>query len=326
MKYSRGEEIEWARSSLVGHWSTLVTPFNSEDMIDQDGLIRNIERIRSLGANGIGCTWGMGEFWSLTNLERRQVMEIVSDHADGMLTGAHITHTSVKEMIDFAEFAEHLEFDVLIVGAPYFATRKAEHVEQFIKTIAKSTNMAIMFYNSPQFGIVLDADSLNRICKIPGVIGVKEASFNQTLSLETHQLIGKEAIISTPDEWIFFKEEELGFHQQVMFANTSDWRFDTPEENYYVQFIEKATQGDIDRNFYNRHLKDIKALNDKWWGYQVQKFGGLLPASMCKYWGTLMGLKHGHVRPPLREMTPDEKAKLKSDLQNIRLETTATRR
>ena len=117
MKYSRGEEIEWARSSLVGHWSTLVTPFDSEDMIDQDGLIRNIERIRSLGTNGIGCTWGMGEFWSLTNLERRQVMEIVSEHAKGMLTGAHITHTSVKEMIDFAAFAEHLGFDILIIGA-----------------------------------------------------------------------------------------------------------------------------------------------------------------------------------------------------------------
>ena len=120
MKYSRGEEIEWARSSLVGHWSTLVTPFDSEDIIDQAGLIRNIERIRNLGTNGIGCTWGMGEFWSLTNSERKHVMEIVSDHADGMLTGVHITHTSVKEMIDFAEFAEDLGFDILILGAPYF--------------------------------------------------------------------------------------------------------------------------------------------------------------------------------------------------------------
>ena len=34
--------------------------------------------------------------------------------------------------------------------------------------------------------------------------------------------------------------------QQVMFANTSDWRFDRPGENYYVQFIDRATSGDLD--------------------------------------------------------------------------------
>ena len=319
MKYSRGEEIEWARSSLVGHWSTLVTPFNSEDMIDQDGLIRNIERVRSLGTNGVGCTWGMGEFWSLTNLERRQVMEIVSDHADGMLTGAHITHTSVKEMIDFAAFAEHLGFDILIIGAPYFATRKAEHVEQFIKTIAKSTNMAIMFYNSPQFGIVLDADSLNRICKIPGVIGVKEASFDRAISIKAHQLIGEKSIISIPDEWILFEGARSGFCQQVMFANTSDWRFGTPEKNYYVEFINEATKGKINEERYNLEIKPIKLLSDEWWMKTVKKSGGVIPVSLCKYWGELLGMAGGHVRLPVANLSSSDKLELKNDLVKIGL-------
>jgi dihydrodipicolinate synthase/N-acetylneuraminate lyase len=229
-------------------------------------------------------------------------------------------------MLLLADYAEMVGFDLLITSPPSIGAKTEEQVTDYVELLANKTSLAIMFYNTPQFGLVMSPQGLQRICQIPNVVGVKEASFNQTLSLETHQLIGKEAIISTPDEWIFFKEEELGFHQQVMFANTSDWRFDTPDANYYVQFIEKATKGDIDRNFYNRHLKNIKAINDKWWSYQVQKFGGLLPASMCKYWGTLMGLKHGPVRSPLREMTSEEKAELKSDLQNIRLETMATGR
>jgi dihydrodipicolinate synthase/N-acetylneuraminate lyase len=314
MKYSKGEEIEWARSNLVGHWSTLVTPFDSEDAIDRVGLIRNIERIRNLGTNGIGCTWGMGEFWSLTNSERKHVMEIVSDYGNDMLIGTHITHTSFKEMINFAEFAEDLGFDILIVGAPYFAARKDEHVEQFLKIIAESTNMAIMFYNSPQFGIVLGAESLNRICQIPGVIGVKEASFDRNISIKSHQLIGEKSIISTPDEWILFEGARLGFCQQVMFANTSDWRFGKPGNNYYVEFINEATKGKINEERYNLEIKPVKLLSDEWWMKTVKQSGGVIPVSLCKYWGELLGMAGGHVRAPVDNFSSSDRSALKEDL------------
>ena len=155
------------------------------------------------------------------------------------------------------------------------------------------------------------------MCAIPNLVGVKEASFNQQISIETHLLVGKEAIISTPDEWIFHKSKELGFHQQVMFANTSDWRFDTPEHNYYVQFIDKATAGNLDTQFYDRHLKDIKALSDKWWGGTMKKTNGALPVSMCKAWGEMMGMAGGSVRAPLSDLTAEEKSELWRELQPL---------
>src|SRR5262249_21131626 len=129
---------------------------------------------------------------------------------------------------------------------------------------------------------------------------------------------GKQAIISTPDEWIFPKAKELGFQQQVMFANTSDWRFDTPDAHDYVQFIERATPGDLGKAFYETHPRSIKDLSDRWWGRTVKKFGGALPVSLCKYWAELMGLRTGHVRPPLADLSPDEKAELRQELSVLR--------
>ena len=102
-----------------------------------------------------------------------------------------------------------------------------------------------------------------------------------------------------------------------MFANTSDWRFDTPRHNYYTQFIDRATAGDHDMDFYNRHLKDIKALSDKWWGGTMKKTGGALPVSMCKAWGEMMGMAGGSVRAPLHDLTHDEKAELWSELEPL---------
>ncbi len=318
-KYTKAEAREWAWENLRGQWSTLITPFTPEDQVDEAALRHNIRHIRALGVRGAGCTWGMGEFWSLTRDERLRIQEIVADEGRGQwLTAAHVSHTSAQEMLALARHAESVGIDLLIVAPPYIVTKLEEQVIDYVRLLAANTNLAIMFYNSPQFGIVMSPPGLKRLCDIPNVVGVKEASFNRQISIETHLLLGKNAIISTPDEWIFAKTQELGFQQQVMFANTSDWRFDTAGANHYVQYIEQATAGNPDKKFYETHLRDIKQLSDKWWGRMVNKSGGVLPAALCKHWGELMGLKAGHVRPPLVGMTPEEKEELRQELSALR--------
>ena len=316
--YTKSEAQDWAWENLRGQWTTLMTPFTSGDELDEVGLRQNMRHIRSLGTRGAGCTWGMGEFWALTREERLRVYDVVSEEAGGTWPiGAHVTHTSMSEMLNLARHAESVGFDLLIVAAPYFVTKTESQVVEFTRQLAETTSLAIMFYNSPQFGIVMSVDGLSRICDIPNVVGVKEASFNQQLSIDTHQALGQRVVISTPDEWILFKGRELGFQQQVMFANTSDWRFDKPGQNYYVQFIERGTSGDIDDAFYEDHIQPVKRISDKWWQAIVAKQGGALPVSMCKYWGELMGLAGGHVRAPLSDLTEAEKQALKMELTTI---------
>ena len=316
--YRKHEAQEWAWQTLKGQWTTLVTPFTPDNRVDTEGLRRNVRHVQSLGVRGGGCTWNMGEFWSLTESERRLVMDTVADEAAGRwLIGAHITDTSLRESVDLAHHAQDSGFDLLIIAPSYMVTKTEDQVVEFVREVADSTDLAMMFYNSPQFGITISPQGLKRICAIPNVVGVKEASFNQQISIETHLLVGRDAIISTPDEWIFHKARELGFQQQVMFANTSDWRFDTPLHNYYVQFIDRATAGDLDMDFYNRHLKDIKALSDKWWGGTMKKTNGCLPVSMCKAWGEMMGMAGGSVRAPLVDLTDEEKSGLWRELEPL---------
>ena len=317
-RYTKAEAQDWAWANLRGQWTTIMTPFTPDDELDEEGLRKNMRHIRSLGTRGGGCTWGMGEFWSLTREERTRVMDVVSDEAAGEWPiAAHVTHTSAKEMVALARHAEERGFDLLIVAPSYIVTKTEEQVIRYTHLLAEQTDLAIMFYNSPQFGIVMSPEGLARVCEAPNVVGVKEASFNQQLSIDTHLLLGREKIISTPDEWIYFKGQELGFNQQVMFANTSDWRFDTPEGNYYVQFIERASRGDIDRAFYDEHIRAVKQVSDAWWPRTVQKFGGALPVTLCKYWSSLMGMAAGDPRPPLGPFSDDEKAELRRDLQAI---------
>ena len=310
--------MDWARENLRGQWSTLMTPFTQDNQINESGIRSDIKHIKALGTKGIGCTWGMGEFWSLTEQERLKVYDVVADEGrDDWLIAAHITDTSLKNVNHFAGYVESIGFDLLILAAPYFVTRKEEQVLEFVKAVADSTDLAIMFYNSPQFGIVLDENWLGKVCQISNVVGVKEASFNKDISINTHLNLGSDAIISTPDEWILFAGDEMGFQQQVMFANTSDWRFDKPGSNHYVSFVERAMSGDLDKAYYEKHIKPIKVISDKWWQHVVAEQKGAMPVPLCKYWGELMGMTGGSVRSPLNDMPQSEKNELKNQLDNI---------
>jgi len=319
-EYRKSESQGWARENLRGQWTTLMTPFTPDDELDENGLRANIRHIRQLGTSGAGCTWGMGEFWTLTREERLRVYDVVSDEAGGEWPiAAHVTHTSLSEMLTLAHHAQAVGFDLLIVAAPYIVTKKESQVIEWVRLLADATPLAIMFYNSPQFGIVMSPQGLQELCEIPNVVGVKEASFNQQLSIDTHMLIGQESIVSTPDEWVLFKGREMGFGQQVMFANTSDWRFDRPGENHYVQFIDRATRGDLDDELYDAHIRPVKELSDRWWKQTVQEAEGALPAPLCKYWGELMGMAGGHVRPPLVDLSSEKKAALRAELDGLRI-------
>ncbi len=318
-QYRKSEAKEWARANLRNQWTTLVTPFTPDDELDEAGLRRNIRHIQSLGTAGGGCSWNMGEFWALTREERYRLLEIVADEGrDQWLIGAQVSHTSYKEAIALSHHAEALGYDLLIFAAPHMVTKTEQAVIEFTRVVAAATNLGIMFYNSPQFGITMSPQGLQELCRIPNVVGVKEASFNKDISLETHKLLGADAVISTPDEWIYWAAKEQGFPlQQVMFANTSDWRFDQPGRNHYVQFIDKASNGEIDDDLYNTHLRAIKALSDKWWMDTVKKANGVLPLSLCKYWGELMGMASGGPRLPVLDMTPEDKAQLKQELDAV---------
>ena len=104
-EYSKNEAMDWARENLRGQWATLMTPFTQDNQINESGIRSDIKHIKALGTKGIGCTWGMGEFWSLTEQERLKVYDVVADEGrDDWLIAAHITDTSLKNVNHFAGY------------------------------------------------------------------------------------------------------------------------------------------------------------------------------------------------------------------------------
>ncbi len=321
MRYTKREAKQWARDEMTGEWTTMITPFTPEDELDLKGLAHNVEHVVRLGTKGLGFSWNMGEFWSLTMAERLSLLETAPKLVKGRAyTAFQITDTCLKDVIYLGKRVEEEGYDLAILAAPYMLTKTEEQVIDWVRRVSEALDIGIAFYNSPQFGITLSARALSKVAEIPGVVAIKEASFNMQTAIDTHLLAGDKAVISMPDEEIFFYEPYYGFHQQVMFANTSDWRFDSEERHDYVRFIDLATKGDLEdaKKLYEK-IWPIKKVSRAWWSRLVARTGGSLPVQMVKYWGELMGLAAGHTRPPVAPLTPEEKKQLAEDLQALGL-------
>jgi len=321
MRYTRSEAKAWARENLVGQWTTMVTPFTPEDELDEKGLAANIDHVLRLGTHGLGFSWNMGEFWSLTRDERYRLMELVPGLVHGRAPIAfQVTDTCLKDVVAMARRAAEAGFDFVILAPPYMVTKTDEQVVDWVSRVAQQVDIGIAFYNSPQFGLVLSAKAMGRMADLGTLIAIKEASFNLQLSIDTHLEAGAKAVVSAPDEEIFFVGEPYGIRQQVMFANTSDWRFDTESSHHYVKFVDLATRGQWDeaRQLYTK-IWPIKAVSRKWWGRLAGRTGGALPVQMVKFWGELMGMAGGPVRPPLLPLTPAERDELRQDLVRLGL-------
>lgn len=321
MKYARSDAKGWARENMVGQWTTMVTPFTAADELDEVGLAANVEHVLGLGTRGLGFSWNMGEFWSLTEEERLRLMALVPRLVRGRARIAfQVTHTCLKDVVAMSRRAAELEYDIVILAAPYIVTRTEEQVLDFVRRVAEQVDIGIAFYNSPQFGIVLSAAALSKMADLPTLVAIKEASFNLQLNIDTHLVAGPKAVVSVPDEEIFFVGEPYGIRQQVMFANTSDWRFDTASSHRYVDFIDRATRGDLEkaRSLY-RTIWPVKEVSRRWWARVAGRTGGALPVQMVKQWGELMGMAAGPVRPPLMPLTAAEKVELRADLERLGL-------
>jgi 4-hydroxy-tetrahydrodipicolinate synthase len=85
------EAKEWASQHLWGNCSSLYTPFSGPtgDEIDYTAL-RTLVRhcLIDLEQDGIWLTGGIGEFWSLTTEELKEVVRVAAEEARTVKPGA----------------------------------------------------------------------------------------------------------------------------------------------------------------------------------------------------------------------------------------------
>lgn len=128
----------------------LVTPFNRDETLDESALRQIVDYLIDAGVHGLFPSGSQGELYALSTDEKKRVMEIVVEQANGRVfvmpsTGAVTT----RESIELTRYAQACGADAASVITPYFIQPSAAEQIEHMTAIARSVSFPVLAYNNP---------------------------------------------------------------------------------------------------------------------------------------------------------------------------------
>ena len=178
----------------------IVTPFDGDGDVDTDTLASHVDALVEAGLDGMVPCGTTGEFASLTDAERRTVVETTVEAADGrvpVIAGA--ADTTVSGVLDRLRAADAAGADAGLVTLPYYHNSTAPAGQRaFLDAVADDAPLPVFLYDIPStVGEPIDPDVLAAVAERDSVVGLKDTS-GDVSAVDT-------AVDRTPDEFTVFQ-------------------------------------------------------------------------------------------------------------------------
>jgi 4-hydroxy-tetrahydrodipicolinate synthase len=227
------------RTPWTGLGTALVTPFTKSGALDEAGVKRLARRQIDAGVHFLVPCGTTGETPTLSEDERRRVVELVVEEAGGkvpVMAGAGGYDT--REVVHAAEQMRKAGATGLLSVTPYYNKPTPEGLFQHFSAVAAATDLPILLYNVPgRTGCNMDAPTVARLASIPHIIGVKEASGNIQQMAEILRAVPPDFQVLSGDDAITVPLMAIGGRGIISVASNV-----IPAE--MAQMVEAAERGD----------------------------------------------------------------------------------
>lgn len=187
---------------LRGCYVAIVTPFDANGEVDEQGLRDNIEFLVGNGVAGVVPCGTTGESATLSWEEHNRVVDIALDQVRGrvaVIAGAGSNNT--LESIQAARHAEENGADAILCITPYYNKPTQEGLYQHYRAIATNTGIPMIVYNVPgRTGVNMKPSTVERLCEFDTIVGVKEAGGDVLQATEIHRRCGDRMAILSGDD------------------------------------------------------------------------------------------------------------------------------
>ncbi|MDH4211448.1 MAG: 4-hydroxy-tetrahydrodipicolinate synthase [candidate division WOR-3 bacterium] len=161
---------------LQGAYTLLVTPFNQDMSLDENGLRVLVKRQVEAGVHGIAPLGVTGENSLMSDREIARVVEVVVDEVNGKCPVIPDTCTSsIEATLERIKIFEKIGCGYVSVFVPYLVLPKEDGIIRFYEQVADSSKVPILIHNSPGRVVVnLSPEGTARLARHPNIIGIKE--------------------------------------------------------------------------------------------------------------------------------------------------------
>ena len=164
-------------SIFKGSGVAIVTPFN-ERGVDFKKLEELIEWHIKSKTDAIIVCGTTGEASTMTEQEKKETIKFVVDVVNKripVIAGTGSNNTAAA--ISMSKWAQNIGADALLVITPYYNKTTQKGLVEHFKAIASSVTSPIIIYNVPsRTALNLLPKTLQKLCLIPNIVAVKEAS------------------------------------------------------------------------------------------------------------------------------------------------------
>jgi len=166
---------------LTGSIVALVTPMHEDGSVDYDALRRLIDWHIAEGTDCIGVVGTTGESPTVDVEEHCEIIRVSVEQAAGRVpVMAGCGANSTAEAIELARFAKGVGADSQLQVVPYYNKPTQEGQYRHFKAIAEAVgDLPMVLYNVPGRTVAdMAHDTVLRLARVPGIVGIKEATGN----------------------------------------------------------------------------------------------------------------------------------------------------
>ncbi|WP_149913824.1 dihydrodipicolinate synthase family protein [Sphingobacterium cavernae] len=167
-----------ANLTWEGIYPAVLTPFDENYSIDFDMFAKNTEAQIAAGVHGIILAGSLGEASVLSQEEKYLLLEKTLEIVGGRIPVIlNLTENTTKDALEFAQRAEQIGADGLMVLPPMRYRPDDREVVAYFKAIAQSTSLPILVYNNPvDYATYITLDMMAELLEEPTIQAVKEST------------------------------------------------------------------------------------------------------------------------------------------------------
>ena len=279
---------------FTGVCTALVTPF-FDNKINYPLVEQLLRRQMEAGVRTIVLSGTTGESPTLSDGEKFELFKRAKEYVGNRCTIIAGTGTnSTTHAVKLSEAAEEAGADALLVVSPYYNKANPEGLFAHYMSIAHAVSLPIILYNVPsRTGVDIPISVYKRLCMLPNIAGVKEASTDITKIAKIRAACGDDFHIWSGNDDQIVPAMSLGSKGVISVVSNV-----CPVET--VAMAEAALAGDFDT---------AAALQCKLMPLIELLFSEVNPIPV-KYAMRFAGFDCGNCRLPLGQLNADNKRKL----------------
>ncbi|HUX87145.1 MAG TPA: 5-dehydro-4-deoxyglucarate dehydratase [Chloroflexota bacterium] len=292
------------RPRLRGVLAFPTTPFNDDLSLNETAFQTQVDYLVSSGLHAIVAAGGTGELYSMTPSEISRVYRLAVEATNGrvpVIAGVGYNHAIA---IELAKDAERAGADAVMIFPHYYGRAEDDGMFSYYAGVARSVEIAAFPY--ARDAAVFTPKTVERLAEIPNIIAFKDGQADIRVWNRIREHVGDRLVwlSGVGDDMVnaYFAAGAEGFT-----SSAANFMPEVPLKLFSA--AQAGRFGEVNQ-LLKKYIQPIFNVRSRRRGYEV---------TTTKEVMNLLGLPGGRVRPPLAEVTPEDRQALRDALVGMGL-------